>query len=131
MRIWFVLILAVFLNLFYALPSKDEFQVIFHNPLLSYQSRLRLKLGSPFYEYIIFLKANIPENSTVAIPPETEEWGMYGNFLYMQNWLFPRSLTTDLSKADYAIVVDYWPKDANAINYLPSENLGFTKLSHD
>ena len=100
-----VLILAIGLNLIYALPPKDELLVMLHQPLLPYQQRLRLKLGSPFYEYLQFLYREIPPTASVAIPPETQEWGMYGNFLYMQSWLYPRPVTTDQNLADYSLVI--------------------------
>lgn len=138
MKLWTLFLFISIFHLIYILPPKQELQVIYRNPFLSYQQRLRLKLGSPFYEYIQFLKTNIPADSTVAIPPETRDWGMYGNFLYMKYWLYPRRLTTDISRADYSLIVQseeaIWPKNrtASQIQTLQtSPLLGFQRLNYD
>lgn len=106
-------------NLYYALPPKEEIQVMVHNPNLPYPLRERLKMGSPFYEYIQFIKTNIPEGATVILPPQESDWGLYGNFFYMQYYLYPRQLVGSSyfkgnpKNADYALVVKdkagIWP----------------------
>lgn len=123
-----------------------------HNPFLSYEMRLRLKLGSPFYEYIKYLQKNIPVDAIVQLPPQLPAWDNYGSGTYMNYFLYPRKLIwTQLVKdkispnATYALVIrghttpdsvnaPIWPENysTNSANLLQTNpELGFIKLKHD
>lgn len=138
----FLVITAILFNIYRSLPPKNELLVMVHNPFLSYNLRERLKMGSPFYEYIQFIKERTPPDTTIILPPQDSDWGMYGNFFYMQHYLYPRTLiggyggTGDLNLADYALLVEgdsLWPSQDRLsgleINYLQTEpQLGIVKL---
>jgi len=139
----FTLFLILIFNFYYSLPPKEEIQVMIHNPFLSYPLRERLKMGSPFYEYLKFVKKNTPKDATIILPPQESSWDLYGNFFYMQYYLYPRTLLassgqeTVLENADYALLVEgkdeIWPsslilKGLN-IQYLQaSPKLGIIKI---
>lgn len=132
-----LLLSITLINLFYALPPKNEFQVILHNPTLDFQHRLRLKLGSPFYEYTRFLTSHVPSSSSIALPPDNPTWDLYGNVLYMQYFLYPRVITS-IDKADYSLVIrnktdnTLWPSEklsSSSVTYLQTNpELGINKL---
>lgn len=139
---YFIFVIGIFFNIHTSLPPKNELLVMVHNPFLSYDLRERLKMGSPFYEYIQFIKKEIPEDATIILPPQNSGWGMYGNFFYMQHYLYPRTLiggyggVGDLDSADYALLVEgdsLWPDENRLssleIDYLQMEpQLGVVKL---
>lgn len=114
-----------------------EILFIVENPTASYDRKMEEKVGKQFYNYVMFVKNNTPENSTILLPPfPTWPWAQTGNVPYMTYFLYPRKLLNgkeffssyDLKKdnIDYVLIVwgelppppgSYggWPKfDVNA-----------------
>ena len=139
-----IVTITIGINLWFGMPPRHEFQVILHNPFLSQDMRLRLKMGSPLYEYVKFLQSNLPKNTTIALPPYSATWHPYGDQLYMNYFLYPRKTiaTQDIGtapslQADYALVVRsskdvLWPADKKMLStatYIQTQpELGFVKL---
>jgi len=88
----FALIGALFLNQLNSLPKKEELLLIRDNPFLSYDLKMRIKLGPELYEYFQFLQKNLPEETTVYIPPMMEPWGYTGNPGMVRYFLYPRKI---------------------------------------
>jgi hypothetical protein len=62
-----------------------------------YEDRYLNKMGGNYgmgwiYTYSKFLRANIPEDAIVFIPPQASSWRMEGNLWYMRYFLHPRTL---------------------------------------
>lgn len=119
-----------------------------NNPRASYDQKMEEKLGKQFYNYVLFVKENTPEDSTILIPPfPTNPWPQTGNIPYMTYFLHPRTLLNgeeyspkyDLEKddIDYVLIAwgemrpaigehtNGWPKfdvKAEQIIYMVSEN---------
>jgi hypothetical protein len=145
----FILLFVLFVNLLFALPHKNELLVILHNPFLSQEDRFRLKVGSPAFEYLRFLKENTPSDAVISLPPDQPEYRLYGNYLYMNYFLYPRKLipsydsnSTPSASATHALVIMgvnrqtnqdccLWPVDTDTknTNYLQTTPiLGVVKL---
>lgn len=88
----FALIGAVLINQLNSLPKKEELLLIRDNPFLSYDLKMRIKLGPELYEYFQFLQKNLPEEATVYIPPMMEPWGYTGNPAIVRYFLYPRKI---------------------------------------
>jgi hypothetical protein len=59
---------------------------------MSYDDKMRHKIGKDFYDYTLFLKQHIPENATILIPPMRFPWPQTGNKYYLNYFLYPRKL---------------------------------------
>lgn len=88
----FFVIAAVAINLIHSLPSKDQLTLIYRNPNLALNLKYRLKIGSPLYEYLVFLQQNLPEDAVVAEPPQMHPWAYTGNGAFLNYFLYPRRL---------------------------------------
>jgi len=94
-------------------------EIIFmiNNPRATYDQKMELKVGKQFYNYVLFVKNNTPEDSTILIPPfPTWPWAQTGNIPYMTYFLYPRTLLNgkeytpgyDLKKDDIDFVLVAW-----------------------
>ncbi len=83
---------ALGLNLLQVLPKKSDLTLIYRNPTLSYDLKMRLKIGTPLYEYLIFLQRNLPIDAIVAEPPQMHPWAYTGNGAFLNYFLYPRRL---------------------------------------
>lgn len=118
------------------------------NPLATYDQKMEEKVGKQFYDYVMFVKENTPEDAKILIPPfPAYPWPQTGNVPYIRYFLYPRVLLNgeeyspayDLKKEgiDYVLVVwgetvatsgSYthgWPKfdvNADGIIYWRSDN---------
>ncbi|KKQ95043.1 MAG: hypothetical protein UT21_C0009G0008 [Candidatus Woesebacteria bacterium GW2011_GWA1_39_11b] len=90
---------------------------IINNPTASYDQKMEVKLGKKFYDYVLFVKKNTPEDSKILIPPfPTWPWAQSGNIPYMTYFLYPRTLLNgeeyspkyDLNKEDIDFVLLAW-----------------------
>jgi hypothetical protein len=116
-----VLFIAYGINQIFSLPPKEDIQVAIHNPNLSYDEKMALKLGYDVYYFFKFIAQNTPENSTIYVPPMMYPWPYIGNVGYASYFLYPRTLvngnlddTAIPIEAEYAIVI--WsevPSDPN------------------
>ena len=94
-------------------------EIIFmiNNPRATYDQKMELKVGKQFYNYVLFVKTNTPEDSTLLIPPfPAWQWAQTGNIPYMTYFLYPRTLLNgkeytpgyDLKKDDIDFVLVAW-----------------------
>ena len=94
---------------------------LFKNPASSYDNKMEEKVGKLFYDYVMFLKKNTPENSKILLPPfprplAAYPWPQTGNDIYMRYFLYPRVLLNgeeyspkyDLKKEDIDYVLIAW-----------------------
>lgn len=87
-----ILALAVLVN-FANLPfSRSDLLTMYHNPALSYDEKMRIKIGPELYDYIRFLQDNLPLDAVVLIPPQAHPWGSSGHPEFMNYFLHPRTL---------------------------------------
>lgn len=56
-----------------------------------YEYIMRSKYGY-FFDYIMFVKKNTPENSTILLPPQQYPWQLEGNQRLVRSFLYPRTL---------------------------------------
>ncbi len=138
-----------FIGLFGIVAKDIDF--IIKYPAASYEQKMEMKLGKQFYDYVMFIKRNTPENSKILLPPfprplPAYPWPQTGNNIYMRYFLYPRVLLNgeeytpkyDLvkEKIDYVLIAwgetqttsgNYthgWPKfdvRANKVIYMISE----------
>ncbi len=64
-----------------------------------------------FYDYMLFVKENTPENSTIIVPPQESPWFMTGNIGLVRYFLYPRNFIQgtydkplDIDSADYVML---------------------------
>ena len=68
-----------------------DFFVLTHTPD-SYDQKMSYQWGN-FYNYMVFVKNNTPENAEIVIPPEIAPWWTRsGNALLVNSFLYPRKL---------------------------------------
>ncbi len=92
----------------------------------SYDFKMKERWGI-YYDYIKFVRANTPENSSILVPPQKYPWPSSGNIGLDRYFLYPRNLANgsydnpmDLTSYNYVLLVwgeeggiesDYgWPK---------------------
>jgi hypothetical protein len=151
---WFPIIVIMLWILFQNFIDSGSYaarEILFmiRNPKASYDRKMEEKIGKQFYDYVLFIKENSPQDSKILIPPfQTGLWEQTGNVPYMTYFLYPRTLLNgkesissyDLQKEkiDYVLVVweefptspgsyDGWPKfeiKAEKVVYMvsPTEN---------
>lgn len=108
-------ILNLFDTLNYA-GSKIVFQI--NRPSASYDDKMRIELGG-FYDCMLVVKSNTPEDATIFIPPQADVWQMEGNEFLVMYFLYPRRIMhfekiseAALSLKPYFIYSwGYWPGD--------------------
>jgi len=88
----FAVIGAILINQLNSLPKKEELLLIRDNPFLSYDLKMRIKLGPELYEYFQFLQKNLPKEAIVYIPPMESPWGYTGNPAIVRYFLYPRKI---------------------------------------
>lgn len=104
----------------------DQIRFMVRNPRASYDEKMRRMLSEEFYDYILFIKTNTPDNSTILIPPQTNPWPQSGNVSYVRYFLYPRKIAQgkQFEAADYnKIGIDYALLDWGEIE---EESVGFT-----
>jgi len=87
---------------------------ILRNINLSYDAKMEIMVGKTSYNYVIFLKENTPEDSTILIPPQGFPWPHTSNVGYFRYFLYPRKLVNgnekdskvDLKSVDF-VLIDY------------------------
>lgn len=117
---------------------------ITNHPFASYDEKMTYNWGF-FYEYMKFVQSEIPEESTIAIPPAQSHWLSSGNSVLVRYFLFPRKVVNlketnsdevlyemPPEKADFALLsqgewkdplVSYgWPKKELSIEYVSGFN---------
>lgn len=106
----------------------------------SFDEKMRLKFGK-FYDYMVFVKENTPENANIGIPPQKVPWLTTGNGAYVYYFLYPRipsnspidSLSNNPEMTHVLLVNgdsledkdSVWPKfnlPVKNITYYPSKN---------
>lgn len=91
----FVLLIVYFLvkSLSYSLEmgvSRTSY-ILFHLRD-SYDQKMTYQWGV-FYQFMVFVKNNTPENSTIVIPPQEDPWLMgSGNQNFVRAFLYPRTI---------------------------------------
>ncbi len=107
-----VLLIIYFINQIYALPKKEDLQVAIHNPTLSYDRKMAMKVGYDVYYFFKFIAENTPETAKIYKPPMMYPWPFIGNGGYASFFLYPRELingelgdTSIPKEADYAVVI--------------------------
>jgi hypothetical protein len=68
----------------------SDMYILLH-PLATYDQKMQNYWGF-FYDYIMFVKNNTPEHSTVMIPPKESPWLSTGNESLVRYFLYPRNL---------------------------------------
>jgi len=124
--------LLIFLSLFplldRALKGALEKNVYVIKNINDNYDQKMLKQWGPFYNYMMFVKNNTEEDSTILIPPQAWTWYKTGNAGLVRYFLYPRKLGSgeydklpDLKNYDYVFLAwgglsnknndDYgWPK---------------------
>jgi hypothetical protein len=76
---------------------------IFKNPTASYDTKMEYLLGKQFYNYVLFIKANTPENAKILLPP-------FRYFLYPRTTLNGNEYNSgyDLGKERVGYVLVAW-----------------------
>lgn len=69
-----------------------DFTIMENFPGLSYDEKMRHKIGKDFYNYTLFLRKYLPQDATVLIPPMAFPWAQTGNIYYLNYFLYPRKL---------------------------------------
>jgi hypothetical protein len=89
--------------------SKNIFYVVKH-PFVSYDEKMVANWGD-FYNYILFIRNNIPSEATVAIPPPISPWNNEGSGPVFTGFLYPRQFSQNQQdsnfvdlKSDYALI---------------------------
>ena len=52
---------------------------------------MREKYGS-YYDFMLFVKENTPENAVILVPPMQPPWAGSGNYVFSNYFLYPRKL---------------------------------------
>lgn len=97
---------------------------ILRNLNLSYDSKMEMKIGKIPYDYILFIKNNTPDTTTILIPPQSYPWDKTSNIAYMRYFLYPRTFVNgnerdpriDLNGVDY-VLIDYGETDISQHGY--------------
>lgn len=146
----FIIFCSLWINVQNSFPKKAQFTLIYRNPDLTYDQKMRLKIGSPLYEYLRFLDNELPKDAVIAEPPQMHPWAYTGNGAFLKYFIYPRTLIqvstpSELpsKEATHSLVVwgdsetkDVslygWPKmdltDYQATYYQIEPPLGFIKL---
>ncbi len=66
------------------------------HPLASYGEKMRQGWGD-FYSYMLFIKANTPENAVIMYPPMKSPWDDVGNGGLIRYFLYPREIVQNIS----------------------------------
>lgn len=96
----YVFILSVFLIIVYLVKNlnfivdqsfKRNFYIFFH-PMDTYDQKMSYHWDK-FYDYMIFVRNNTPEDATIVLPPMKDPWLQGGgNPHFVRAFLFPRKL---------------------------------------
>lgn len=88
--------------------NKSNLQYVFNHPSDSYKQKMENSLGKQFYDYVLFVKENTPENAKILLPPfPAYPWPQTGNIPYMRYFLYPRTLLNgDEYSASYNLKKD-------------------------
>lgn len=115
----------LFLNFMTIYPVlRREIAIIRRYPLVSYDEKMRNKIGANFYDYTVFLKSNLPEEAVVLVPPQRFPWPQTGNIYYLRYFLHPRKLVhgneqTILQDKNINYALMLWGESAPTQEYLP------------
>lgn len=93
----------------------DQIRFMVNYPRATYNEKMSQMTGKMFYDYVVFVKKNTPENSKLLIPPQAYPWPQTGNAAYIRYFLFPRSVEngdqfepSDLKKLGIDYVLLTW-----------------------
>lgn len=95
----FIWILLIFLSGMYVLTSLEKNLLFLEKntsfigarPIASYEEKMVESIG-PVYNYVSFLESTVPEDSSIALPPQRIDQGFTGNTGIMRYFLYPREL---------------------------------------
>lgn len=87
---------------------------ILKNSGLSHDQKMEISIEKVPYDYAMFVKNFIPEDSTILIPPQGYPWPQTGNVAYLRYFTYPRKLINgnerdpkvDLKDVDF-VLIDY------------------------
>jgi len=113
--IWFLpfLILGQYIFAdFDVIKKKPVF--VAQNARLDYDKKMEILIEKLPYDYIMFIKANTPEKSSILLPPQSFPWEKTSNIAYLRYFLFPRMLINgnekdpkiELENVDF-VLIDY------------------------
>lgn len=67
----------------------------------SYDEKMRARWGE-FYDYMLLIKENTPEDAVVYHPPQVKPWEFEGNQVLLRYFLYPRALVSgSIAASDY------------------------------
>ena len=91
-----LVVLAIFfINLSKNIQNfRDNLIYILRNPRISTEQKLRKKVTPIFYDYVVFINKNTPEDAKILIPPQGFPWPQSGNYAYIRYFIFPRAGTS-------------------------------------
>jgi len=79
----------------------DEALLTFRYFDKSYDEKMRARWGK-FYDYMVFIKENTPEDAVIYHPPQIKPWEFEGNQVLLRYFLYPRILVSgSISREDY------------------------------
>lgn len=90
-------------NIFTLLPwilEKSNFMI--RHPLATYDEKMRYGLGD-FYDYMLFIKTNTPENAIIMYPPMIYPWADVGNGGLIRYFLYPREIVQNMTDVNTEI----------------------------
>src|SRR3972149_785328 len=108
MKILYILLIFVFIsNLFkITMTYVREVKFMIKNPIVSYDEKMKFKVGEFFVNYINFIKAHTEENSKIMIPPASSfPWPQTGNSQYIYFFLYPRTVFSGKEKEPTAKLI--------------------------
>jgi len=74
----------------------------------SYDQKMYYQWGN-FYNFMLFVKNNTPENASIVIPPQLEPWwSRSGNLFLVRSFLYPRN------------IIQYQTEEIPDVDLLPS-----------
>ena len=99
-------------NVFTLLPwMLEKSNYMIRHPFATYDEKMRYGWGD-FYDYMLFIKLNTPENAVIMYPPMINPWMDVGGGGLIRYFLYPREIVqniTDInanidSQADYTML---------------------------
>ncbi|MBU0572816.1 hypothetical protein KKH23_02230 [Patescibacteria group bacterium] len=100
---------------------EKDISFMLSNPLASYDLKMSEKVTPLFYEYTSFIKTNVPEESTILIPPQGYPWPQTGNSAYLRYFLYPRKV---LNGEEYLPGANYTKNDIDYVLIAWGETIG-------
>ena len=74
----------------------DRSKFMIKYPLASYDEKMRYGWGD-FYDYMLFIRNNTPEDSVIMFPPMINPWMDVGGGGLIRYFLYPREIVQDMT----------------------------------